>query len=102
MGESNGYPLHGELRVGQAEERGQSSPAAEQHPLAGGRLLYCARQESFSPRFGHCQLTLMKGDSPNKAPKAASDTHEQTPGSQPQGRAQDCPITKINLPMCYS
>lgn len=26
MGESNGYPLHGELRVGQVEERGQSSP----------------------------------------------------------------------------
>lgn len=26
MGESNGYPLHGELRVAQVEERGQSSP----------------------------------------------------------------------------
>ena len=49
MGESNGYPLHGELRVGQVEERGQSSSAAEQHPLAGGRLLYCAWQESFCP-----------------------------------------------------
>lgn len=49
MGESTGYPSHGELRVGQEEKRGQSSPAAEQHPLAGGRLCYRARGRASPP-----------------------------------------------------
>jgi len=102
MGASNGYSSHGELRVGQAREPGQSSPAAEQRPLAGGTLLYRAQQESFSTRFGHCQLTLTKVHGPSKAPEAVSNTREQTLGSESPGRAQDCPVTKISLLVCCS
>lgn len=77
MRESNGYLSHGELSGAEGEERPEQS-CCRAATLGWREALFPRPRESFSPQSEHCQLTLTKVDSPSKAPKAVSDTREQT------------------------
>lgn len=42
------------------------------------------------------------GGQSQRGPEAVPDTHEQTLGSQPQGRAQNCPAAEMSSLTCCS